>query len=799
MTQDSEQKREEQPTPAQESNEPSTSQPGTPPDPTSAEGATEARLSRKREREVSLEPATPQATSTDIDGTSESRDKDRKLYKKNRVSGQLDVTQEEDDIVLPDDESKPGSGAGSQTHTPSSSLPRGIRTPPKQQGGAGNVDMAAISCSPPIETKVRMISRGVEDLTWRNIQGANEGKDALSAVANGSGEEQQHEHAEEMEHEPTPAPEPKGQNDEITIPVPLGPNPPIADDEIAGEDEHAGVADPGEVPANAQPELRESTPVTASTQASQLEKTDIKSEPTPPPQASGSQPASRRSSPPPAPSHVSTRKPSPPLSGKRSLPPSRRQSQSEEPDSDARAGMKRKLGDRTVSDRHVPEQEDVDRKSKRRTPTPPVEEEHKEKEKGNKAQEEAVEQQNDEEQPSSGFMAYASPSSPFASVKGPKVFGGASTFPSSSTKPSPWATPSPSPQLGSSVFGSPFSSSATATHPPPTPSVGASSPPVPPTSSSPPQKRTGFEAFASVSSPFASAAKRPKSPPPPSSGHSGLGISSGAGGTPGASSLPFHAHVHNHGFGMKPKSAFRSPSPVRSGAGSGSGNATPSSVTSNAFAAYAGKSAFSAFASSSASSPSPFASSSSAFKTSTAKAGENASKDKDNDGSRSSSEEGDDGEKKVSFGERLRAEKDLGEDDTEEGANSLEGKKVELQEQEVLTGEEDEHTIYQVRGKLFALSSQNQWKEKGTGTIKLNVKREDGTGARLVMRKEAVYTVLLNATLFKGMRCFIAQDPRYLRFSVFEGGVTTHYNLRVANAKIAEDLLEEINSHIPTE
>ena len=88
------------------------------------------------------------------------------------------------------------------------------------------------------------------------------------------------------------------------------------------------------------------------------------------------------------------------------------------------------------------------------------------------------------------------------------------------------------------------------------------------------------------------------------------------------------------------------------------------------------------------------------------------------------------------------------------------------------------------------------------------------------MRKEAVYTLLLNATLFRGMRCFLAQDPRYLRFSVLDAGVTTHYNLRVraqcfsswilcslcpsfvaqvSNSKIAEELLEEINAHIPTE
>ena len=50
----------------------------------------------------------------------------------------------------------------------------------------------------------------------------------------------------------------------------------------------------------------------------------------------------------------------------------------------------------------------------------------------------------------------------------------------------------------------------------------------------------------------------------------------------------------------------------------------------------------------------------------------------------------------------------------------------------VTTGEEDEDTIYSVRGKLFSLDD-NSWKEKGTGLLKLNVKREDGTGARLGM------------------------------------------------------------------
>ena len=50
------------------------------------------------------------------------------------------------------------------------------------------------------------------------------------------------------------------------------------------------------------------------------------------------------------------------------------------------------------------------------------------------------------------------------------------------------------------------------------------------------------------------------------------------------------------------------------------------------------------------------------------------------------------------------------------------------------TGEEDEETVYQVRGKLFDLSPQNQWRERGSGQLKLNVRREDGSGARLGMR-----------------------------------------------------------------
>ena len=47
------------------------------------------------------------------------------------------------------------------------------------------------------------------------------------------------------------------------------------------------------------------------------------------------------------------------------------------------------------------------------------------------------------------------------------------------------------------------------------------------------------------------------------------------------------------------------------------------------------------------------------------------------------------------------------------------------------------------------------------------------------MRKEAVYTVLLNVTLFYGMQTKLATDPRFFQFSAIENGVTQSYNLKV--------------------
>ncbi|KAG5653606.1 hypothetical protein H0H81_011978 [Sphagnurus paluster] len=316
----------------------------------------------------------------------------------------------------------------------------------------------------------------------------------------------------------------------------------------------------------------------------------------------------------------------------------------------------------------------------------------------------------------SGFMAYASTTSPFAAVKGQNIFASHKA-----------ASPPPfnhTPTQPISIFG--------------TSSAEASG------SSTPSFQHSGFEGFASSTSPFASVS-RSKSPI--------LGSTSKLG---------------------------RNKSPPRRG----------NISNSNAFSPYAGGSqSFAIPATKRARAGSPSSSSRSSMERTPG-----LSVFGSNGGATSDSGAEDDKDDGASFGAKLRA----GKDEDDEGKSDEEQGKFILSEQDVLTGEEDEQTVHQVRGKLFSLVGGNQWKERGTGTLKLNVKREDGSGARLVMRKEAVYTLLLNVTLFPGMRCSLAQDPRYLRFSVIEEGAAMHYNLRLANAKITKELLDEINAYIPS-
>ena len=134
-------------------------------------------------------------------------------------------------------------------------------------------------------------------------------------------------------------------------------------------------------------------------------------------------------------------------------------------------------------------------------------------------------------------MAYASTSSPFASVKGQNIFGGGSKTSIFSKSPSP----SPA------TFTSPFSKVTT-------PALGDSTPTA--------AKRSGFEAFSGPASPFASTL-RAKSPNAPGSGNALRSKSPGRRATTSKNSAAFTLYATGgaQGFAVSMPKRTRTGSP----------------------------------------------------------------------------------------------------------------------------------------------------------------------------------------------------------------------------------------------
>lgn len=82
----------------------------------------------------------------------------------------------------------------------------------------------------------------------------------------------------------------------------------------------------------------------------------------------------------------------------------------------------------------------------------------------------------------------------------------------------------------------------------------------------------------------------------------------------------------------------------------------------------------------------------------------------------------------------------------------------------VETGEEDERTVFQVRGKLYT-NVDKQWKERGTGNVRINVatatKAEGDESAarpaRFIMRADGSHRMVLNSAIKKEIK---VGDPR---------------------------------------
>ncbi|XP_040203788.1 ran-specific GTPase-activating protein isoform X2 [Rana temporaria] len=78
---------------------------------------------------------------------------------------------------------------------------------------------------------------------------------------------------------------------------------------------------------------------------------------------------------------------------------------------------------------------------------------------------------------------------------------------------------------------------------------------------------------------------------------------------------------------------------------------------------------------------------------------------------------------------------------------------VSLPEQEIKTLEEDEAEVFKMRAKLFRFASENdppEWKERGTGDVKLLRHKEKGT-IRLLMRRDKTLKICANHCITPAM------------------------------------------------
>ncbi|KAJ9270309.1 hypothetical protein DTO212C5_3552 [Paecilomyces variotii] len=119
-------------------------------------------------------------------------------------------------------------------------------------------------------------------------------------------------------------------------------------------------------------------------------------------------------------------------------------------------------------------------------------------------------------------------------------------------------------------------------------------------------------------------------------------------------------------------------------------------------------------------------------------------------------------------------------------------------EQPIETGEEEETTYFSCKAKLFGFSGK-EWKERGLGTFKVNVKEPKGDGkktARLIMRADGVLRVMLNTPIFKGMTVGDAtgKEPstKQLHLASLENGRSVPLLLRTGSNDLAKELYHVI-------
>ncbi|KAI2998060.1 hypothetical protein CBS147346_8405 [Aspergillus niger] len=116
-------------------------------------------------------------------------------------------------------------------------------------------------------------------------------------------------------------------------------------------------------------------------------------------------------------------------------------------------------------------------------------------------------------------------------------------------------------------------------------------------------------------------------------------------------------------------------------------------------------------------------------------------------------------------------------------------------ERPIETGEENEKTYFSCKAKLFHFTNK-EWRERGIGTFKVNVRVTDGVedkkAARMIMRADGVLRVMLNTPIFKGMTVGDGQgkEPKskQINLASLENGRSVPILLRTGSEDLAKEL-----------
>lgn len=188
------------------------------------------------------------------------------------------------------------------------------------------------------------------------------------------------------------------------------------------------------------------------------------------------------------------------------------------------------------------------------------------------------------------------------------------------------------------------------------------------------------------------------------------------------------------------------------------------------------------------------------------------------------------------FGAPIESDDDAseGEDDNDDGAR-LKSPKSDTEEkrheafyqQSLETGEENETTEYTCRAKLYNFvhtnptdeTSKKEWKERGLGTLRLNVQNSEpgaeddieaaagapsskveeagGVRARLVMRADGSHRVILNTPIKKELRFgTVTGDAPQSGYVYFMGSIDGKPKLELLQLKMRQQFAVELYDHI---